>query len=59
MGDALEDHRGSVNIGGGVIINFRFAEVIVVNAEEEEEPGDIVTIYNLYKVQDGDFGLTR
>ena len=37
MCEALDDHEGSVNIGGRLITNFRFADVIVVNAEEEEE----------------------
>ena len=37
MCEALEDHEGSVSIGGRLITNFRFADDIVVNAEEEEE----------------------
>ena len=36
MCEALDDHEGSVSIGGRLIINFRFADDIVVNAEEEE-----------------------
>ena len=43
MSGALEDHKGSVSIGGRIFINFRFADDIVVNAEREEEAGDIVT----------------
>ena len=43
MSDALEDNKGSVSIGGRILINFRFADAIVVNAEEEEEGDDIVT----------------
>ena len=35
--EALDNHEGSVSIGGQLIINFRFADDIVVNAEEEEE----------------------
>ena len=37
MCEALDDHEGSVSIGGGLITNFsfRFADDIVVNAEEE------------------------
>ena len=59
MGDALEDHNGSVSIGGRIFITSRFTDDIVVNAEEEEEADDIVTSmddhgYNLYKVKDGD-----
>ena len=37
MCEALDDHEGSISIGGRLIINFRFADDIVVNAEEEEE----------------------
>ena len=39
MCEALDDHEGSVSIGGRPITNFRFADDIVVNAEEEEEAG--------------------
>ena len=35
--EALDYHEGSVSIGGRLITNFRFADDIVVNAEEEEE----------------------
>ena len=42
MCEALDDHEGSVSIGGRLIINFRFADDIVVNAEEEEEAGILV-----------------
>ena len=34
---ALDDHEGSFIIGRRLITNFRFADDIVVNAEEEEE----------------------
>ena len=37
MGEALDDREGSVSIGGRLITSFRFADDIVVNAEEEEE----------------------
>ena len=36
MCEALDDHEGSVSIGGRLITNFRFADDIIVNAEEEE-----------------------
>ena len=36
MCEALYDHEGSVSIGGRLITNFRFADDIIVNAEEEE-----------------------
>ena len=36
---AVDDHEGSVSIGERLITNFRFADDIVVNAEEEEEAG--------------------
>ena len=39
---ALDDHEGSVSIGGRLNTNFRFADDIVVNAEEEEEAGALV-----------------
>ena len=35
MNDALEDHKGSVNIGDRIFIKFRFADAIVVNAEDD------------------------
>ena len=35
-------HEGSVSIGRRLITNFRFADDIVVNAEEEEEAGILV-----------------
>ena len=37
MCEALDDHEGSVSIGGRLITNFCFADDIVVNAEEEGE----------------------
>ena len=42
MCEALDDHEGSVSIGGRLITNFRFADDIVVNAEEEEEAGYLI-----------------
>ena len=39
MYEALQDHEGSISIRGWLITKFRFADVIVVNAEEEEEAG--------------------
>ena len=42
MCEALDDHEGSVSIGGRLIANFRFSDDIVVNAEEEEEAGVLV-----------------
>ena len=39
MCEALDDHECSVSIGRRLITNFRFADDIVVNAEEEEEAG--------------------
>ena len=39
MCEALDDHEGSVSIGGRLITNFHFADDTVVNAEEEEEAG--------------------
>ena len=51
MCEALDDHEGSVSIGGRLITNFDFADGIVVNAEEEEEAGVLV---DHHKVQNGD-----
>ena len=42
MCEALNDHEGSVSLRGRRITNFRFADGIVVNAEEEEEAGVLV-----------------
>ena len=42
MCEALDDHEGSVSIRARLITNFRFADDIVVNAEEEEEAGVLV-----------------
>ena len=44
MCEALDDHEGSVSIGGRLITNFRFADDIVVNAEVEEEAGVLVDL---------------
>ena len=37
MCEALDDHEGSVSIGGQLITNFRYADDIVVNAKEEKD----------------------
>ena len=42
----MDDHDGSVSIGGRLIANFRFADDIVVNAEEEEEAGVLIDRLN-------------
>ena len=42
MCEALDDHEGSVSIGGRLITNFHFADDIVVNVDEEEETGVLV-----------------
>ena len=44
MCEALDDHEGS--IGRRLITNFRFADDIVVNAEEEEEAGILIDRLN-------------
>ena len=36
MCEALDDHKGSVTIRGQLNTNFRFADNIAINAEEEE-----------------------
>ena len=42
MCEALDNHEGSVSIGRRHITNVRFADDIVVNAEEEEEAGVLI-----------------
>ena len=42
MCEALDDHEGSVSIGGRLITNFHFADDMVLNAEDEEEAGILV-----------------
>ena len=42
MCEALDDHEGSVSIRARLITNFRFADDIVVNAEEEKEAGVLI-----------------
>ena len=42
MCEPLDDHQGSISMGGRLITNFCFADDIVVNAEEEEEAGVLV-----------------
>ena len=57
MCEALDDHEGSVSIGGRLITNTRFVDDIVVNAEEEEEAVVLVdrldTITTRYKMEFG------
>ena len=55
MCEALDDHEGSVSIGGRHTTIFRVADDIVVNAEEEDKSGVLVASrYNHHKVQNGD-----
>ena len=42
MTEALQDHKGTVNIGGRTNTNFRFADDIDGSAEEEEELAKLV-----------------
>ena len=55
MREALHDHEGSVSIGGRLITNFRFADDIVVNSEDEEEASVLVdrldTTTTRYKIE--------
>ena len=56
MCEALDDHEGSVSTGGRLITNFRFADDIVVNAEEEQAGVLIDRLdKNYHKVQNGDW----
>ena len=42
MTDALQDHEGTVSIGGRTITNLRFADDIDGSAGEEEELAKLV-----------------
>ena len=42
MTDALEDHKGTVSIGGKTVTNFRFADGIDGLAGEEDELTNVV-----------------
>ena len=53
MREALDDHEGSVSIGGRLITNFRFADDFVVNAEEEEEAAVLIQPTTKYKMEIG------
>ena len=57
MCEALDDYESSVSIGGRLITNFRSADDIVVNAEEEEDAGVLVdrleTTTTTYKIEIG------
>ena len=46
MIDTLEDHEGTVSIGGRTITNLRFAHDIEGLAEEDEEPAKLVERLN-------------
>ena len=46
MTDALEEHEGTVSIGGRAITNFRFADDIDALAGEEEELAKLVECLN-------------
>ena len=57
MCEALDDHKSSVSIGGRLITNIRFADDIVIHAEEEEEASVLVDRLNTtttrYKMEIG------
>ena len=57
MCETLDDHKGSVSIGGRLVNNLRFAGDIVVNAEDEEETAVLVhlldTTTTRYKMEIG------
>ena len=46
MTDALEDHEGTVSIGGKTITNLRFADYIDGLAGEEEDLANLVERLN-------------
>ena len=53
----MDGHEGSVSVGCRLITNFRFADDIVGNADEEEEAGVLVdhldTTTTRYKMENG------
>ena len=55
MTDALEDHEGTISIGGRTITNLRFAGDIVGLAGEEEELAKLVErldkVYTAYSME--------
>ena len=52
---ALGDHDSSISIRGRLITSVRFADDIVVNAEEEEEAGVLIDRHNITTTrQNGD-----
>ena len=57
MCETFDENEGSVSIGGRLITNFRFADAIIVNVEEEEEAGVLVdrldTTTTKYKMEIG------
>ena len=56
MTDALEDHEGTVSIGGRTITNLCFADDIDGLAEEEEELANLVERLDksLHRLRHGD-----
>ena len=53
--DTLEDHEGTVSIGGGTITSLRFADDIDGLAGEEEEPAQlVVSRQSLHSLRHGD-----
>ena len=58
MCKALDDHEGTVSIEGRLITNFRFADDIVLNAEEREKKAGVLvdrldTTTTMYKMEIG------
>ena len=53
MTDALENHQGTVSIGGRTITNFRFADDIDGLAGDEQELANLVPRENIYIIQHG------
>ena len=53
MTDALEDHEGTVSIGGRAITNLRFADDIDGLAGEEEELAKLVERFDKASTADG------
>ena len=58
MTDALEDHEGTVSIGGRTITNLRFADDIDGLAGDEEELANLVHHHHQSLNREGRWGTT-
>ena len=59
MCEILDDHEGSVSIGERRITNFRFADDIVINAEEEDADVLVDRLDRTTKMDNMEIGLDK